>query len=46
MKYTTNISLGIKIVGKLYEVLGTKYEVKCAQPAEGRPFPIFKFMAV
>jgi hypothetical protein len=28
MKYTTNISLEIKIVGKLYEVLGTKYQVR------------------
>ena len=26
MKYTTNISLGIKIVRNLYEVLGTKYK--------------------
>jgi len=27
MKYTTNILFGIKIVRKLYEVLGTKYKV-------------------
>lgn len=43
MKYTTNMSLGIKIMRKLYEVQctryqepGTKYQVQCAQPAECR----------
>jgi hypothetical protein len=36
MKYTTNISLEIKIVGKLYEVLGTRYEVQRSERQETR----------